>query len=141
MPIPTAYAGRGTLLLYSADNVTYTSLGQMQQFEHDGSKQTLVDQTNIGTVDNFTRAIAVRVDAGEIDLTGVLDPQNPTYLAVQQFHVGNTLVYWRVRLVDGSTFTFQAFVSEFKAFSAKVNKIYMWSGKLRLSGGLTPALL
>ena len=141
MPIPTGYSGRGTLLSYSADNVTFTSLGQLQQFEHGGSKQTIVDQTNITTPENFTRALAVRVDAGEFDLTGVLNPQDPTYLALEQFHVANTLVYWKARLVDGSSFTFQAFVSEFKAFSAKVMKIYTWSAKLRLSGGLTPNLL
>ena len=141
MPNPTGYAGRGTLLLYSANGVDFTSLGQVQQFEHSGSRQTIVDQTNISTVDNFTRAIAVRVDAGEIDIAGILDPQNLSYLALEQFHVANTLVNWRVRLTDGSTFTFQAFVSEFKAFGVKVMKLNVWSAKLRLSGGLTPNLL
>lgn len=141
MPIPTAYSGRGTLLYYSADNITFTSLGQLQQFEHGGSKQTIIDQTNITTPDNFTRALAVRVDAGEFDITGILNPQDPTYLALEQFHTTNALVYWKAALVDGSNFTFQAFVGEFKAFSAKVTKLYAWSAKLRLSGGLTPNLL
>jgi hypothetical protein len=139
--IPVGYSGRGTLLLYSSDNISFTPLGQLQQFEHGGSKQTLVDQTNVLTPVTVTQPLPVRVDAGEIDIVGLLNPQDPTYLAVEQFHTTQALPYWKARLVDGSSFTFQAYVSEFKAFTAKVNKLYTWTGKLRISGVLTPNLL
>lgn len=139
--LPVGYAGRGSKLLYSPDSVTYTPLGQMQQFEHSGSKQIIVDQTNLLSPSNATQALAVRVDHGEIEIAGLLDPQNVTYLALQQFHIANTLVYWRVRLIDGSSFTFTGFVSEFKAFGVKVLKLDVWSAKLRLSGPLVPILL
>ena len=138
---PVGYNGRGSKLMYSPDSVTYTPLGQMQSFEHSGSKQTMVDQTNILSPSNATQALAVRVDHGEIDIAALLDPQNPTYLALQQFHIGNTLVYWKVRLIDGSSFTFTAFVSEFKAFGVKLYKLNVWSAKLRLSGPIVPVLL
>jgi hypothetical protein len=141
MSIPVGYVGRGSQLLYSANGVDFTPLGQMQQFEHSGSKATVVDQTNILSPNNATQALAVRVDHGEIDISALLNPQNVTYLALQQFHIANTLVNWRVRLLDGSSFTFQAFVSEFKAFGVKVMKLDVWSAKLRLSGPITPQLL
>jgi hypothetical protein len=141
MSLPVGYNGRGSLLEYSALGVTYTSLAQLQSFEHSGSKQTIVDQTCITTPDNFTRALAVRVDAGELDITGLLNQEDPTYLALEGFHVTNALVFWKVLLVDGSYFSFQAFVSEFKAFGVKINKLNVWSAQLRLSGGMVPTLV
>ena len=141
MPFPVGYLGRGSTLSYSADDVTFTPLGQVQSFDHSGSRQTIVDQTNILSPSNATQALAVRVDHGEIDIAALLDPQNVTYLALQQFHIGNTLVYWKVRLVDGSSFTFTAFVSEFKAFGVKLYKLDVWTAKLRLSGPLVLAVL
>lgn len=136
MSIPIAYIGRGTQLLYSLDNFNFTPVPQIQQFEPTGSKQTMVDQTNLSTPGYFTQPQAVQVDAGEIDFAGILNPQDPVYLALGTFHGANTLLYWRARLTDGSVFSFQAFVSEFQAFSAKWNKLYTWKGKLRIVGGL-----
>jgi hypothetical protein len=141
MPIPVGYTGRGTLLYYSTDGVTFTSLGQLQQFEHAGSKQTMVDQTNILTPADRTQPLSVRVDAGEIDASGVLNPQDDTYAALQGFHANQTLVTWKVQFIEGSAFTFEAYVSQFKAFSAKWNKLLAFTSKLRLTGPLTPALL
>lgn len=136
MAIPIAYAGRGTKLLYSLDNQNFTPVPQIQQFEPSGSKQTMVDQTNLSTAGNFTTPQAVEVDAGEIDFSGILNPQDPVYLALGSFHGAMTRVYWRAQLTDGSVFSFQAYVSEFKPFSAKKDKLYTWSGKLRLVGGM-----
>jgi hypothetical protein len=135
MAIPISYVGRGTQLLYSLDGVSYAGLTQLRQFEATGSKQTLVDQTNLRQADSFTYPLPVLIDSGEIDFAGALNPQDPTYLALEQFHGGLTLVFWKVIFVDGSSVTFKAFVSEFKPFGVAWNKILNWSGKLRLAGG------
>jgi hypothetical protein len=137
MAIPISYVGRGTQLLYSLDGSTYVGLTQLRQFESSGSKQTLVDQTNLRQSDSFTYPLPVLIDSGEIDFAGALNPQDPTYLALEQFHGGLTLVFWKVIFVDGSSVTFKAFVSEFKPFGVAWNKILNWSGKLRLAGGFT----
>jgi hypothetical protein len=137
MSNPIAYSGRGTQLLYSLDDVTFTPVGQLQQFEPSGSKQVIVDQTNLSSPGNFTESAAVQIDAGEIDFSGVLNPGDLTYLTLGQLHGNLTLAYWRAQLVDGSIFGFQASVSEFKPFTAKWDKLYTFSGKLRLSGGMS----
>jgi hypothetical protein len=100
----------------------------------------MVDQTNLQTSGNFTTPMAVQIDAGEIDFAGVLNDNDPTYLALGQYHGSMTLLYWQVQLVDGTVFTFAAYISEFKPFSVKFNKANGWSGKLRLVGGMESPL-
>jgi hypothetical protein len=140
MSIPIGYNGRGTQLLWSLDNINFTPVAQLQQFEPTGSKQTLVDQTNLSTPGNFTVYQAVQADGGEIDFAGLLNPGDYTYLTLGQLHGNLVAAFWQARLVDGSVFSFQAFVSEFKPFTVKWNKLYTFSGKLRLTGGFQSPL-
>src|SRR5580692_6948192 len=116
MSIPIAYGGRGAQLLYSLTGSGYVPLAQLRQFEPAGSKQTLIDQTNTRSPDSFVHPLPVQVDSGEIDFSGALNPEDPTYLALTEFHNDMTLVYWQVILPDGSSSTFQAYVSQFKPF-------------------------
>src|ERR1700722_8935503 len=139
MAIPQGYSGRGTVLSYSLDAVSWTAVPQIQQFEPDGSKQVMEDQTNLSSPGNYTQPFAVQVDSGEITLSGIYSGAL-AQLQLGAFHASMTLLYWQAQLVDGSFYTFQAFVSQFKPFSAKFNKLYTWSGKLRLVGGIqTPS--
>lgn len=133
------YTGRGTVLSYSLDGQTWVALPQLQQFEPSGSKQTMVDQTNLQTQGNFTQPQAVQVDAGEVSFSGVYGGQIQQLL-LGQYHGSMTLLYWQAQLVDGTFYTFQAFVSEFKPYSVKWNKTYGFSGKLRIVGGMESPL-
>jgi hypothetical protein len=137
MANPIAYGGRGSLLLYSLDGNTYVPLAQLRQFESGGSKQTLVDQTNLRSPDLYTYPKPVLVDSGEIDFGGALNPEDSSYLALGEFHGGMLLIYWLVVFPDGSSTSFQAYVSEFKPFAVNWNKLIDWSGKLRIVGGFS----
>jgi hypothetical protein len=139
MAAPQAYCGRGTVLSYSPDAVTWTPVPQIQQFEPTGSKQTIIDQTNLSSPGNFTQPYAVQVDSGEIDFSGIYSGAI-AQLLLGAYHASLTLLNWQAQLVDGSFYTFQAFVSEFKPFAAKFNKLYTWSGKLRIVGGMQSPL-
>lgn len=135
MANPITYAGRGSQLQYSLDlGATYGPVVQLRQFDSGGSKQTLVDQTNLRSPDSFTYPYAVQVDSGEINFAGALNPKDTTYLALALLHGSKTLAYWKVIFPDGSTYAFLAFVSEFKPFGASWNKLLDWSGKLRVVG-------
>jgi hypothetical protein len=139
MPNPVGYNGRGTILQYSVDGQTWVLVPQIQQFEPAGSKQTMVDQTNLSTPGNFTQPQAVQVDSGEIEFSGIYAPLSGQLL-LGQYHGALTLLFWQAQLTDGSYYTFQAYVSEFKPFGVKVNKLNTWSGKLRLVGGMESPL-
>jgi hypothetical protein len=134
MANPQGYSGRGTVLSFSLDTTTWTPVPQIQQFEPVGSKQVKEDQTNLSSPGNFTQPFAVQVDSGEITIAGLYSGA-VAQLQLGSYHAAMTLLYWQAQLVDGSFYTFQAYVSEFKPFSAKWNKLYTWSAKLRVTGG------
>lgn len=133
--IPTAYNGRGSKLAYSLDAAAFIEVPQLQQFEPSGSKQVMVDQTNLLTEGPFTQPMPAQLASGEIDFSGIYSGALEQ-LELGLYHGAMTLLYWRVTLVDGSFYSFQAYISEFKAFSVKVGKLYTWSGKLTLVGGM-----
>lgn len=130
-----SHPGYGSKLELSTDNVTFVKVAQLQRFSPSGSRQTMTDQTNISTPDNFTRPLAVRVDSGDLDMTGVLDPSNTGITQLGTFHTNMTLVYARVTLSDGTPYTFQCYVSEYVPFTVQFDKAIGFTAKLRISGG------
>lgn len=135
-----AKLGAGSALQYSLDNSTFTKVAQLRKFAPTGSKQTMVDQTNILTPVPFTAPLPVRVDSGELDLEGILDPANGSQLALGQLHANLTIAWWKVILSDGTPWTFQAAVSEFLPFQVDVGKAITFTARLRISGGLNGPL-
>jgi hypothetical protein len=135
-----AATGYGSKFYVSSDNVTFTSVAQLQRFVPSGSKQTMVDQTNILTPDNFTRPLPVRIDSGEIDLAGVLDAASGNILILGQLHANLTPVFFKVVLTDGTPYTFAGFVSEYVPFSVVYNKAIGFSAKVRVSGAYSGPL-
>jgi len=133
----TAHPGRGSKLYSSLDGVTYSAIAQLRTFKPAGSKQNLVDQTNLRTPDNFTRSLAAQVDSGEIEFDGVYSGDS-TQLNLGQLHGQMTLAYFKATLSDGSVWLAQCFVSEFVPWGVAYNKFIPFSGKLRISGGITP---
>lgn len=133
----TAYPGYGSSLASSPNGSAYTTIAQLKKFAPVGSKQTMVDQTNITTPLPFTQPYAARVDSGEFELSGVLNPSEATALNLGTLHAGLTLAYFQVTLTDGSVYTFQAFVSEYVPFDVTYNKMIGFSAKLRVQGAIT----
>lgn len=132
-----AIPGRGTRLFMSADAKNYVGVAQLKSIVPTGSRQTHVDQTNVSTPDNFTRPLAVRVDSGEIDVQGVLDPQNTDILQLGTAHASLAIYFCRLVLSDGTEYDFQAFVAEYVPFTVQHNKAIAFSAKLRISGSFT----
>lgn len=132
-----ANPGYGSKFFMSADNVNFTPIAQLKSFAPQGSKQTIVDQTNILTPDNFMRPLAVRVDSGDIDLEGVLDPANTGILQLGTAHASLNLYYFKAVLTDGTEYDFQGLVSDYVPFKVTYNKYIAFSAKIRVSGALT----
>jgi hypothetical protein len=131
----------GSKLQFSTDNVHFTAVAQLRKAKPVGSKQTIVDQTNILTDPSGDAPYAARVSAGELQMDGVLSPQDSSQLTLGQLHVQRTLAWWKVLLSDGITvWTFQGFVSEYLPFDLDVMKAVAFSAKIRISGALTGPL-
>jgi hypothetical protein len=137
----TAIGSAGSTLSFSLDGVHYTAVAQLRKIKPQGSKQTMVDQTNILTAGNGDAPLAARFTSGELQLDGVLNPQSSSQLTLGQLHANLTLAYWQVLLSDGITvWSFQGFVSEFLPFDIDVMKAVAFSATLRVWGALTGPL-
>jgi hypothetical protein len=134
-----AYPGYGSKLQCSTDAVHYFSIAQLRKIIPSGSKQSTVDQTNLLTPDSFTRPLATLIDAGQIEIEGVLDPQNGSQLQLGTLHAALTLAWWQVLLLsDGVTvYSFQARVAEYVPFTVQHNKALGFTAKLSLVGAMT----
>lgn len=133
-----AIPGFGSKLAYTLDSVHYTTVAQLQRIVPGGSKQQMVDRTNILTPDNFTRRQPVRIDCDELELAGVSSPQDGSQLSLGSLHASLQVVGWKVLLSDGITFyTFSASVSEYVPWEIVYNKFVPFKAKLALIGGMT----
>ena len=133
-----AYPGVGSKLLCSTDGTHFTTIAQLRKFSPSGSKQMIVDQTNILTAGNSDAPLAARFSSGEFSMDGVLNPQDGSQIQLGEFHAALTLLYWKVLLADGITvWTFQGFLSEFVTFTVEVAKAMAFSAKIRVWGALT----
>jgi hypothetical protein len=133
-----AKPGYGSKLFMSTTNSNFTPVAQLQRFAPSTvSKQTEVDRTNVLTPDNFARPFPVRVDSGDLELVGILDPANTQILQLGQAHAALTLCYFMIVLTDGTQYTFQGYVSEYSPFSVSYNKAIGFSAKIRVAGGFT----
>lgn len=130
------YAGIGSKVFMSADGAKWQPVAQLKSCMPTGSKQTIVDQTNLLTPDVFSRQLAVRIDSGEIEMDGVLDPTNSDILQLGTAHASLAVYFFRIVLVEGTEWRFQALVSEFVPFTLKYSKYISFSAKLRVSGAL-----
>jgi hypothetical protein len=130
--------GYGSKLFMSPSGAvgSFSAVAQLKSIVPQGSKQTVVDQTNILTPDNFSRPLAVRVDSGEINVEGVLDPANAQILQLGTAHASLQLYFFQLVLPDGTQWTFQGLVIEFVPFSVAYNKFLSFSAKIRVSGAL-----
>lgn len=136
--VPQSYNGRGTVLQVSQDGTNFLSAGQLTKIEPGGSKQKIVDATDLGAaLLGFTMPLAVQIESGEFACEGVLNPQDPATQLLGSLHGSMTLASFLVTLSDNASgYYFQAYVSDWKPFSAAVGKMLRCTWKLRIAGAL-----
>jgi hypothetical protein len=136
-----AIIGYGSKLSCTSDGSNYFTLAQLQRVVPAGSKQTMIDRTNLLTPDNFDRPLPVLVTSGEIEIDGVLSPQNGSQLSLGQLHATMAVVPWKLLLADGVTlYSFNAAVSEYIPFEIEVAKFVPFKAKLRVVGAMNGPL-
>jgi Lambda phage tail tube protein, TTP len=134
----TALASVGTKLEFSLDGVHYTTVAQVRKLTPQGSKQTFVDQTNILTPGNGDAPLPVRFSSGEMQMDGVLAPQDSSQLTLGQMHAALTVAFWRARFSDGVTvWVWQGSVSNYVPFDFSVMKAGAFSATIRITGAYT----
>lgn len=133
-----AIAGAGTKLNMSATlSGPYVPVAQLKTIKPKGSRQTVVDQTNLLTPDNFDRWLATRVSSGQVELMGVLDPTNTSILQLGTAHASLALYFFQLVLSDGTQYSFAGLVSEYVPFDVSHAKAVAFSAVITISGSMT----
>jgi hypothetical protein len=124
------------VLQVSQDGVTFQATPQLTKIEPGGSKQKIVDATDLGAAQlGFTIPLAVQVESGDLSCEGVLNPQDAVTGLLGQLHASLALATFIVTLSDDVTsYLFQAYVSDWKPFSVALGKMLRVSWKLRIVG-------
>lgn len=138
-----AYPGYGSHLGTAGPGGTsggpFTSIGQLKKFNFGGLKADFDETTNMDSPTIFKEWMKTVVDGSDVTFDGVLNPTDATTqgLLTNISTAGSAAAYWwKISTTDGSTFVFQAYVSDFK-FGAEYNKAITFSGSLRIVGNIT----
>jgi predicted secreted protein len=135
-----AYPGYGSTLQYGGTSGgSYTTLGQLKKFAFNGLKADFDEITNLNSPTIYKEWLKTTVDGSDVTFDGVLNPTD-TITQTLLTNIGTAgstaLDYWKITTTDGTTFTFQAYVSEFKT-QVEYNKAITFSGSLKIVGAVT----
>jgi hypothetical protein len=134
MAVPKGYAGRGTIIAFSATNSNFVPMPQLEKFEKTGTSVEVdqIECLDSPGVNDFP--FPVMVKNGNYSASGPYDPQNPGITALQAFLQAMQIIYYTVTLIDGSTFTGQCFVSKFETPKVDVKKANRFDFEVRVYG-------
>lgn len=135
-----AYPGYGSMLQSGGlAGSTYSKVGQLKKFSFSGLSADFDEITNLDSPTIFKEWMKTNVDGKEVAFDGVLNPNDTQQqdLLINLAAAGSAaLYYWKITTTDGSTFTFQAYVSEYTN-AVEYNKAITFTGKLKLVGPVT----
>lgn len=137
-----AYPGYGSHLgSGGTTGGSYTNVAQLKKINFSGLKADFDEITNLDSPTIFKEYMKTVVDGDTVTFDGVWNPADPTTQALLT-NIGTaglaSLFFWRITLTNGSTLTFQGYVSDFK-FGAEYNKAMTFSGSIKIVGNITTA--
>jgi predicted secreted protein len=137
-----AYPGYGSHLASGGTTgAAYTNVAQLKKINFSGLKADFDEITNLDSPTIFKEYMKTVVDGDTVTFDGVMNPADPTTQALLTniATAGSAaLFFWRITLTNGSTLTFQGYVSDFK-FGAEYNKAITFSGSIKIVGNITTA--
>ena len=132
-----AYQGRGSHLAVSDDSIAYTNIAQLQKFAFAGLSATLEDVTNLDSPTAFKEWLPTIIDPKDITYSGILNPADATTNDLATRLQNFTLTHFKVTLTDGTTITFDGFVTDHVPVSVDYAKALTFSGKVQITSGVT----
>lgn len=134
-----SYQGRGSHLQTSPDGVTYTSVAQLRKFAFSGLKSTVEDITNCDSPSAFMEVLPTIINPGDMSYDGILNPTDPTTVGLSTKLQQQTLTYFKLTLIDGSSYTFTGYVTEHVPVQVDYSKALTFAGKISITGPVVKA--
>jgi predicted secreted protein len=138
-----AIAGQGFQLSVTVGTspVVVTPIGQLRTAKRSGSKTRILDITNtdsprIGSGLIYEETLPTQISPGDIDFTGIMNPDDPSQILLQTLQDAGSLNAWTIELPnEAGHWAFNAYVSEL-SFDIDYSKEISFSGKLSCSGSV-----
>lgn len=114
---------QGTIIAATATTppVTFTTIGEVISFDGPGGKAAIIDTTNLASV--AKEKLPGLPDEGQFTLTVNYVSTDPGQSALSAARLAQSVVHFKVTLVDGGLATFDAFVMEFKVSGKADSKV------------------
>jgi len=140
MANPKTYVGRGTIVSLSPDGVTYTPFPQLEKFDKSGTSTDYDQCETLDTPGTNDYPVPVMGKNGSYAGSGPYDPENVAITEAQVYKQALQIIYFKVAMIDGSTFTGQCSVSKFDAPKVDIKKVVRFDFEIRVLGveTLTP---
>jgi hypothetical protein len=131
-----AYPGYGSKLEISGS--PKVRVAQIRKFNFPGLKADFEEISNLDSPSVFKEYMKLMIDGGDMPFDGVLDPGNASVASLWtslQTAGSAALETFIVTLTDGSTLTFDAYVSQF-SLGAEYNKVIAFTASLKIVGNV-----
>ena len=136
--VPVGYAGRGTIVAFTATPVTgssvYQVMPQLEKFERSGAKVETDDATCIDSPGNNKYPIPIVVDNGKYMAEGILDPSNANQQALLAPFQAMQLMGYKITLIDGTTFTGLCYITGNEGPKVDRYKVVRFSFEISIYG-------
>jgi predicted secreted protein len=114
---------QGTIIAASAATppVTFTTIGEVISFDGPGGKAQIIDTTNLASV--AKEKLPGLPDEGQFTLTVNYVSTDPGQAALAAARLSQSIMHFKVTLVDGGLATFDAYVMEYKISGKADSKV------------------
>lgn len=135
--------GKGTVVSISTNGTTFTPVSQAKTISFSGSKMDLDDITNMDSAGAYHEYAPTLLDAGQVSLQGVFDPDDAGQLSLHASFEAQTLLVVKVQFPKSSSQTSTGLLRTFSAYvtahdiDVQFDKSSTFSSTLKITGGIT----
>lgn len=128
----------GTKLSYTpASGGSKTAIGKLTSIGEINQTADEIDITTLDSTGAYREYLQGFKDAGTLDVTGLYAPGDTSQQAFNTLYQSGETVEWEIAFPDGSTLTFDGFVSGVNYGPIEVDGVPGFGGTIRLTGPVT----
>jgi predicted secreted protein len=128
----------GTKLSYTpAAGGSKTAIGKLTSIGEINQTADEIDITTLDSTGAYREYLQGFKDAGTLDVTGLYAPGDASQQAFNTLYQSGETVKWEIAFHDGSTLTFDGFVSGVNYGPIEVDGVPGFGGTIRLTGPVT----
>ena len=117
---------------------TKTTIGKLTELGEINQTAAEVDTTTLESVGAYREYIPGYKDPGNMSVSGYYAPGDETQGSFQTLFDSQEIVEWEIMFVDGSSLTFDGYVSGLNYGPVSVDGVPGFGGTIRITGPIVP---